>query len=98
MADQTSALPVGETPESRPKFTDLPLSEQMKASAMLADELLESGVFDKQMSRDQVIEQCHQQLATLPEEFFDLPQALFDLSDEDLGQLIHDLVNNPAQE
>lgn len=98
MSDQTSAMSAEEIPESRPKFTDLPLSEQMKASAMLADELLESAVFDMHISRDQAIEQCHQQLATLPDEFFDLPQALFDLSDEDLGQLIHDLVNNPAQE
>jgi hypothetical protein len=36
-------------------------------------------------------------LATLSDDFFELPQALFDLSDEELGQVILDLVNNPDQ-
>jgi hypothetical protein len=82
---------------SRPKFTDLPIAEQKKASVMLADQLFAIGAFGENVSRDDAIEQCHHQLATLSDDFFELPQALFDLSDEELGQVILDLVNNPDQ-
>jgi hypothetical protein len=82
---------------SRPKFTDLPIAEQKKASIMLADQLFAIGAFGENVSRDDAIEQCHHQLATLSDDFFELPQALFDLSDEELGQVILDLVNNPDQ-
>jgi hypothetical protein len=82
---------------SRPKFTDLPIAEQKKGSIMLADQLFAIGAFGENVSRDDAIEQCHHQLATLSDDFFELPQALFDLSDEELGQVILDLVNNPDQ-
>ncbi len=82
---------------SRPKFTDLPIAEQRKASIMLADQLFAIGAFSENVSRDVAIEKCHHQLATLSDDFFELPQALFELSDEELGQVILDLVNNPDQ-
>jgi hypothetical protein len=98
MTDQAMPVSNESAPAGRPKFSDLPLSEQMKASAMLADELLEGGVLDSKMPRDAAIDLCHQQLATLSDDFFELPKALFELSDEDLGALIHDLVNNPPKD
>jgi hypothetical protein len=82
---------------SRPKFTDLPIAEQRKASIMLADQLFAIGAFGENVSRDVAIEKCHHQLATLSDDFFELPQALFELSDEELGQVILELVNNPDQ-
>lgn len=82
---------------SRPKFTDLPIAEQKKASIMLADQLFAIGAFGENVSRDAAIEKCHYQLATLSDDFFELPQALFELSDEELGQVILKLVNNPDQ-
>ena len=81
----------------RPKFTDLPISEQKKASVMLADQLFAIGAFGENVSRDAAIEKCLDQLATLSDDFFELPQALFELSDEDLGRVILELVNNPEQ-
>jgi hypothetical protein len=80
---------------NRPKFSDLPIVEQRKASVMLADQLFAIGTFGENVSRDDAIEKCHHQLATLSDDFFELPQALFELSDEELGQVILDLVNNP---
>ena len=98
MNNDSVAQPMNASSEpNRPKFTDLPIAEQKKASVMLADQLFAIGAFGENVSRDAAIEKCHHQLATLSDDFFELPQALFELSDEELGQVILDLVNNPEQ-
>lgn len=98
MYNDSVAQPMNTSSEpSRPKFTDLPIAEQRKASIMLADQLFAIGAFGENVSRDAAIEKCHHQLATLSDDFFELPQALFELSDEELGQVILELVNNPDQ-